>query len=175
MAGSFTVQVYTLGSDSWKSIQLSPISCSILWSTPGLFFNGALHWSASKSTSEDIVVPSIFYPSGKKKEVVIISFDISNYRLVEVPVSEEIRPLPSQNTVGVLNDCFCLVTVDDFWVPTDIWVMQEYGVRESWTKRFSITRSRLESTHLIYFRKLPFKNGILMYDGIRIVLLDNST
>lgn len=40
-------------------------------------------------------------------------------------------------TVGVLEGCLCLLAKVDK-VGVEVWVMQDYGVRESWTKRFHL-------------------------------------
>jgi len=41
-------------------------------------------------------------------------------------------------TLGVLRDCLCILAGNGRQMVSDIWLMKEYGKRESWTKLFSV-------------------------------------
>ncbi|XP_026460036.1 F-box/kelch-repeat protein At3g06240-like [Papaver somniferum] len=94
----------------------------------------ALHWASSvKAINSNVIV----------------SFDVTSETFVEFVYPEEHR-LAQQGKydfVGLLEDRLCLIVFhgivrrNGIWVMpyTDIWVMQYYGVRESWTKQFSLT------------------------------------
>ncbi|XP_026410066.1 F-box protein At3g07870-like [Papaver somniferum] len=119
------LEVYTLGSGLWKTIEKIPyLFHKTKREHPGLLLNGALHWLGGTTTKN----PSSF--SSK----VIASFDIINERLIDVSIPEE--TMQRYKHVGVLTDCLCLISssTDSF----DVWVMLDYGVKESWTKKFIV-------------------------------------
>lgn len=158
----FSMKVYTLGLDSWNCID-NPSSYSFLpfTNTCGLLFHGALHWI------------------GKASSKVIVAFKISSERLLDVPLPEVIMVPPENGEeldihVGVLGDCLCLaVLVRD--IRSDVWVMQEYGVRESWTKQFTITQDQLSIRWDMYkFKPIwSFENGeILINTHTDLILYD---
>ncbi|XP_026377711.1 F-box protein CPR1-like [Papaver somniferum] len=75
---------------------------------------------------------------------VIEAFSISDEKLIHVPLPEESTPLARRvcKSVGMLEDCLCLV-VSMLDIRTDVWVMQKYRVRESWTKKITISQSAI--------------------------------
>ncbi|XP_026377726.1 F-box/kelch-repeat protein At3g06240-like [Papaver somniferum] len=127
------IQVYTLGSDSWDKTQPIPYSFPLDHrNDSGLLFNGALHWfgiNTAKETSFEV----------------IISFNISTKRFIDVPLPEytsRYRNRRQYRSVALLGDNLCLFDVDSDVVGIsliEIWVMLEYGVRVSWSKQFSFT------------------------------------
>ncbi|OVA15186.1 F-box domain [Macleaya cordata] len=93
---------------------------------PGVLVNGALHWKAIRvveSEDDDLEV--------------IVSFVIVNNRFKDVPQPENLYSKLGKE-VGVLGGCLCLLDKIDM-ARVDVWVMGDYGVRESWTKLFSIS------------------------------------
>ncbi|XP_043718177.1 F-box protein At3g07870-like [Telopea speciosissima] len=117
---SSLVQVHTLGSDSWRRIGEIPFEIRDWLS--GVFVNGALHWIAIRSSRPDTIV----------------SFDVGN---------EKFRKMPQpyfgddgfQSKLEVLGGFLCMIcTYYDNRVK--IWVMKDYGVKESWIKQFSISQ-----------------------------------
>ncbi|KAL5538660.1 hypothetical protein UlMin_045422 [Ulmus minor] len=118
------LMIYSLKSNSWTRVGDFPYSffdCS-----DGIIFDNALHW---------VVYPkeaSIAYQF-------ILAFDL---------VNEEYRKVPIPHTDNDNGRVFCLVgtlgsclSVNYIlrWQCTDVWVMKEYGVKESWTKLFSVS------------------------------------
>ncbi|XP_059629554.1 F-box protein CPR1-like [Cornus florida] len=91
----------------------------------GEFASGALHW---------VVRPK---PESHKSRL-ITAFDLGDkeYRLVPQP---DYSVVNLHMNVVVLEGCLCLVC-NYVSVHVDIWVMKEYGVKESWTKLFSIAQ-----------------------------------
>ncbi|KAL0014072.1 hypothetical protein SO802_001141 [Lithocarpus litseifolius] len=73
----------------------------------------------------------------------IISFDMSDevFQIIRMPELEDVSGM-NLKTISVLNDCLALilysaeetVTVKNF----DIWMMYEYGVKESWIKQLVV-------------------------------------
>lgn len=57
-------------------------------------------------------------------------------------------------------------------VGVEVWVMQDYGVRESWTKRFIFNHERIVNTNYLRLMRY-FKNGqILLNDCGNLVIYD---
>ncbi|XP_028065948.1 F-box/kelch-repeat protein At3g06240-like [Camellia sinensis] len=112
------VSVYSLKSYSWRKIQGSSyLHCA--GDPSGVYLNGCIHWLAQRSSD---------YIS------VIVAFDLGN------EVFREFLPPPFVNNAvlpwfypAVLGGYLCLPAF------TDVWVMKEYGKKESWTK-FSICK-----------------------------------
>ncbi|XP_058203813.1 F-box protein CPR1-like [Rhododendron vialii] len=96
----------------------------------GTFLNGALHWTWWTLPNE-----------------IIGSLDLvkETYGQVLPPLSFEQEVLPPvyrddnythQNLLAILDGCLCIVC--NCGCAINVWVMKQYGVRESWTKLFSI-------------------------------------
>ncbi|OVA09860.1 F-box domain [Macleaya cordata] len=141
------VKVFTLGSNSWKHIpSIYPYDIYF----DGVLVNGALHWRATP------------WIGGSKGADAIVSFDIGHERLTEV------SPLVSLDdkfykTVGVVGGCLCIFA-QSYNVGIEVWVMKDYGVRESWTKLFTIAQqSILGSRAYKYLSPMQsLKNGEIL-------------
>ncbi|XP_026451632.1 F-box protein CPR1-like [Papaver somniferum] len=101
--------------------------CAFVNGAPrGLLNNGALHWPWATATG------------GIRKH--IVAFDISNEKFRILPFPEDVMLRPNNRCkLRVLGDSLCLVCLVP-GLPVDVWVMQNYGVRESWTKKFTSTQ-----------------------------------
>ncbi|CAL5344395.1 unnamed protein product [Camellia sinensis] len=119
------VRVYSLKSNSWRRIQDFPY---YLWHSfqHGVFVGGALHWVVSRNYVSDSV------------NFLVAAFDLTNeeYRLVPQP---EFSDEDFYICVGELDGCLCIFCNYD-QVRFDVWVMKDYGVKESWSKLFSIAK-----------------------------------
>ncbi|THG03641.1 hypothetical protein TEA_014491 [Camellia sinensis var. sinensis] len=119
------VRVYSLKSNSWRRIQDFPY---YLWHSfqHGVFVGGALHWVVSRNYESDSV------------NFLVAAFDLTNeeYRLVPQP---EFSDEGFYICVGELDGCLCIFCNYD-QVRFDVWVMKDYGVKESWSKLFSIAK-----------------------------------
>ncbi|XP_057495640.1 F-box/kelch-repeat protein At3g06240-like [Actinidia eriantha] len=111
------VEVFTLKTNNWRVIQGFKDIHGIYG--PGAFLNGALHWLVSP-------------PEGTPA---IVSFDLATEILFQ-----EVVPPPCQGfadftiqSVGVSGGYLSVLGGDH--TRMEIWVMKEYGVRESWTKQ----------------------------------------
>ncbi|XP_026412969.1 F-box/kelch-repeat protein At3g06240-like [Papaver somniferum] len=142
------VNVYTLGSNSWKTIPAG----NYIWLSYGneVLVNGYLHWLAI---------------SGSR--MIIVSLDISNEEFKEIQLPVELVENKRLNIIadGVLEGClYLLVKVDE--VGVEFWVMQDYGFRESWTKRYVITNEIVTNGRCLSIL-WNFKNGeiLFMEDG----------
>ncbi|XP_026433880.1 F-box/kelch-repeat protein At3g06240-like [Papaver somniferum] len=142
------VDVYTLGSNSWRSIE-DITYCFHNEKKVGVLANGNLHWLgwSCKITDTQIV----------ERSKVISSLDVSNERFHEMQLAKE--PLENEHnfrSLGVLEGRLCVLFHDDSKL--DLWVMQDYGVQESWTKQFSIMKEQIRDRRLISLM-WSFKNN----------------
>ncbi|XP_058195161.1 F-box/kelch-repeat protein At3g23880-like [Rhododendron vialii] len=135
----FEVEVYTMRTmrtDSWRRIGDFPHGhhpyrtyrhCS------GVFVNGALHWDWRRKTNG-----------------IIVSLDLATETYGEV-LKPEYRVGLSHEIMCAVNGCLCVI--HDYRTCADVWVMKEYGVRESWTKLAAVpymaSASNLKSTTLV--------------------------
>ncbi|XP_010274506.1 PREDICTED: F-box protein CPR30-like [Nelumbo nucifera] len=137
------VEVYTLGSNSWRRIPHIPFK--IFGYYAGVLVNGALHWMASNGSSE-----------------LIASFDA---------ITEECREIPKPQSaseqlfnLGVLGGCLCVSTAHGVGVMIELWMMKDYGVGESWTKIFTILQP-MRTTPLRYLKPLGYmKNDEILVE-----------
>lgn len=114
--------IHTLGSNSWRRIE-NPVWLKQQPFDP--FVNGALHWiTASQKPSE-----------------LISSFDLETeqFRLLPPPPHFSLNYFKNVSwiNIGVLRECLCLCYIYED-AQFEAWVMKEYGVKDSWTKEFSI-------------------------------------
>uniref|UniRef100_A0A2N9H1Z7 F-box domain-containing protein n=1 Tax=Fagus sylvatica TaxID=28930 RepID=A0A2N9H1Z7_FAGSY len=128
-------EVYTLSTDSWREVEVSveslrgnDIGCNFYLdhTSPCVFFNGVLH-SIAKNIGND--------------DKFILSFDLNDERFREIM-------LPRDYLDGISGRFECLAAFKeslafivfgeglvDLTGICHIWVMREYGVVESWTKK----------------------------------------
>ncbi|KAK9130526.1 hypothetical protein Sjap_011013 [Stephania japonica] len=148
-------KVYSLALNSWKIIPNFPYECI---DRTGNLLNGAVHWEAIRSNTLD-------------KSRLIISFDIGNEEFQEVPLPE-FKDGKELGGVSVLAGSLCILcfcTLD-----LEVWAMRHYGVRESWTKFFTIGQP-VYNYHTGYTNPLcVFKNGEILLDkgGNCLILYD---
>ncbi|CAJ2638624.1 unnamed protein product [Trifolium pratense] len=110
------LKVHTLGTDSWKSVSEFPFA--IVYAQPlGQYVSGTINWLVFMGIKRFIA-----------------SFDLGNecYREVLLP-DDSVQVYKNKLSLSVLRDCLCMISGED------VWVMKEYGNKESWTKLFTIS------------------------------------
>lgn len=66
-------------------------------------------------------------------------------------------------TVGVLEECLCVTNYVSKPCQIEIWVMHDYGVQESWTKRFVIRQEEVTKNNLWQLRVIwSFKDAKIL-------------
>ncbi|XP_026383678.1 F-box/kelch-repeat protein At3g06240-like [Papaver somniferum] len=119
------VKVYTVGSNSWRSIEnldIPYVSCR----GTSRFLNGCLHWIANYSFQTPRV---------------IVSFDLGSETFKELALPENLRG-GSNVCFSAAGGCLTVLCSDPCpWGRFDVWVMKDYGRRESWTRLFTITEN----------------------------------
>ncbi|GER42337.1 F-box family protein [Striga asiatica] len=117
----FKARIYSSSSNTWRSTSHDPPT---LVNNIGIVptVNGRCHW--------------ISYHHKLPRRQFILSFDMHNemFRPMEFPRAFKFSS--SRNLLRVLDGS--LAVYIDCGVAVDIWAMQEYGVVESWTKKFKI-------------------------------------
>lgn len=124
---SARIDLYNSVSNSWKEIEDSKVpNVCYLHNGYELLYNGAIHWA--------IMAPN--------NAPYILCFDVitETFRLIDF--HENVSTLERGMRLMELNDSLALVRYSHRktgqYCNTEIWVMKEYGVKESWTKQFVI-------------------------------------
>ncbi|KAH7856632.1 hypothetical protein Vadar_003727 [Vaccinium darrowii] len=107
------VQVYTLRTASWRRIEGF---CHYRLDNKGKYLNGALHWTACRESNFTAVIVSVDLMKETHGEILEPDYQDVTYR----------------RRLDVLNGCLCILC--SYHDHGDVWVMKEYGTRESWTK-----------------------------------------
>ncbi|KAK4343044.1 hypothetical protein RND71_038860 [Anisodus tanguticus] len=133
-----SVEILSLKSGSWRRIGNYPTDVCRLYGfrDSGVdylpFVHGAFHWLG-----------------GVSQYYTIISFNISNEVYGEIPLLERMCNISHSRIidhgVSVLGGMLCFYsTYDDCWQRTfKLWVMKDYGIKESWTKLITIRDANL--------------------------------
>ncbi|KAK4577668.1 hypothetical protein RGQ29_027970 [Quercus rubra] len=114
------VQIYTLGTGTWRNItNPGPGSLSAFPENHlSVFVNGAVHWIAS--IEDDYII------------YVILSFDIRDNTFHEVALPESLDDVNKLNIKVAVHDG-SLALFKSALTCCSVWVIKEYGVAESWT------------------------------------------
>ncbi|KAI3915354.1 hypothetical protein MKX01_035613 [Papaver californicum] len=138
------LHIYSFKTNVWKQMYVPYALVNVeqdKWAPNGVFCNGALHWFAREISS--------YYPK------VLLAFDMVEEVLREVPQPENLdtKKFGSIKYVDVLDECLCVLYSNS--AGFEVWVMKDYGKRESWTKMYSITElTLLEAKSFVYLRKV---------------------
>ncbi|KAF3646908.1 hypothetical protein FXO38_18926 [Capsicum annuum] len=125
------VKIYSLKSNSCSSMDDIPDVVRLI--KPCKFVNGKLHWTGVLSWANNIY-------GGFHKDWNIVSIDLADEKWGEVEqprYGEEDFSLNLEvlgSDLSVLSNCMKNYTESH----TEVWVMREYGVKESWTKMYTI-------------------------------------
>ncbi|XP_026439722.1 F-box/kelch-repeat protein At3g06240-like [Papaver somniferum] len=115
------VEMYNLGSDSWKAYN-SCINYEFSRGETWVFLKGALHWLAYS------------HISNKYGQLSLVSIDLEDGVFKEIPLPKHKDDF-DYIFVDVFRGCLCLLcSVSE--VNFEIWEMKDYRVRESWSKVF---------------------------------------
>ncbi|KAK9285982.1 hypothetical protein L1049_025184 [Liquidambar formosana] len=153
-------QIHTVGSGTWRTIGHVPYDFSCALS--GIFLNGALHWIARDDN----------------KSGLLCAFDIENEQFLTIPlppISFFGRKIDWSN-LGVLGGCLCVFASGEnlffFYSKLEMWVLKDYGVKDSWTKALvedPVAKHRWDKIWLELIRNkeslvLSYENYLVYYD-----------
>jgi len=124
------VKVHTSSTNCWKNIPEFPFDI-IVPEQSGKLVSDTINWLA---------IIEFDWRSPR----FIVSFDLEkeSYQKAFLPDSGEAN-VCNFLALFVLSDCLCVTYGDsDFdWVMMDVWIMKEYGNKDSWTKLFTLSSS----------------------------------
>ncbi|CAL5355729.1 unnamed protein product [Camellia sinensis] len=141
----YEVKVYSLNSNSWHRVEKFPHNPNypILKRTGGVLASGAVHWVVTQE-------PEI------RKAGLIVAFDLvrEEYRMVPQPEYSDTDFVMNVEGLGGFLSVLC----NYYLTRVDIWVMKDYGVKESWTKLISLGQlGVIRSFH--YVRPVAFSKS----------------
>ncbi|GLT97766.1 hypothetical protein SLE2022_153150 [Rubroshorea leprosula] len=148
------IEVFSLKTNTWKSGKIQE-PCSLSYATPYpghvAVVHGALHWDIGQVTTN------------------IASFDLAQENLKDIMPPQSVV----DGNIGVLQGHLCVSSVSLPTAMTCVWMMEEYGVTESWMKLYII---KLEHPNYcwrpicyttkgeILFSKRSWKSRLRRYD-----------
>ncbi|XP_058203831.1 F-box/kelch-repeat protein At3g23880-like [Rhododendron vialii] len=139
-------KVYSLRTNSWRRIGGFPRCLHM--DVSGTYLNRALHWIVSRES-----------------DAIIISLDLAEETYGEVLLPDYGDGHLCRSFLDVLNGCLRIVCAYHEYV--DVWVLKEYGIRESWTKLVVIPRAIPRATHPLG-RHYPTPVCILKNDEVLV-------
>ncbi|XP_026449045.1 F-box protein CPR1-like [Papaver somniferum] len=147
------VEVYTLGSISWKRLEY--ISYKVKNGPPGVFVNGALHWLANP------------FPARSENAQVLLAFNVAEETFSEVPqleIFDDNKKFEHKRVAIVEGYLSMLCSHSNLGF--EVWVMSDYGVRDSWTTRYTISRFKIDVIlSFRYIRRIQsLKNGEMLLE-----------
>ncbi|OMO76915.1 hypothetical protein CCACVL1_15374 [Corchorus capsularis] len=142
------VDLYSLKKNRWETI--APRNCDLYRSTEYamVFVNGVVHCVAYEYVEHE----------GNKfwgRELWVLGFDLSNEIFKRFMLPESLRILPLQTKMRVTEHASSIAVIVEAEDSTQIWVMKEYGLTETWAKILSIEAAGAFSStlHFMGFRK----------------------
>ncbi|XP_024961006.1 F-box/kelch-repeat protein At3g06240-like [Cynara cardunculus var. scolymus] len=114
---TMSVHVYSLRTNTWRWVTDSPYDFSYGKFVSGVFLNGFLHWIAKK---------------GSDSLPVTVAFSLADDTFIQLPspnLCNDVHIMSRNDCKLVVLDGKLAILMDD-----EIWLMKQYGVRESWTK-----------------------------------------
>ncbi|RHN50770.1 putative F-box domain-containing protein [Medicago truncatula] len=125
------VKVHTFGTTSWRLIDEFPSGSFGEFSVrPGKFVSGTINWLVFKHNSTLCSIVSLDLGTESYQEILQPDYGEETV--------ERIR------TLGVLRDCLSLISGQD------IWLMKEYGNRNSWTKFATVPQGSSFNREILY-------------------------
>ncbi|KAL1817001.1 hypothetical protein ACET3Z_019575 [Daucus carota] len=141
------IEVYKMSTNSWTVLTSNAIPCNgpghmslendsflpLKFDPPSrtLFLKGAFHWLA--------VNPKNVWDSC----AAVVAFDLKHEELKLISLLESHRILyAKEGQLEIINDLLGLIVPCSTYSPNfEIWAMNDYGKRESWTKQFHVELS----------------------------------
>ncbi|XVF31861.1 hypothetical protein REPUB_Repub17cG0030800 [Reevesia pubescens] len=115
------VKILTIGSPAWRNLGMIPYC--FIWPASKAMVNERLHWLSQ--------------PNKYTTASLLISFDLETEQFQEVPKPDCCGSDKCFHHVTGLRGCLSAGAYHDN-EQLEIWVMKEYGMKESWIKEFSI-------------------------------------
>ncbi|PNY04259.1 F-box/kelch-repeat protein [Trifolium pratense] len=140
------VKINTMGTNFWRNIQEFPFDSMIGNTVPGIFVSGTINWLASKCW--------------RKSPCFIVSLDLGteSYQKLLMPDYGEVNV--NFLNLCVLRDCLCIISGHD------VWIMKEYGNKESWTKLFNVSyKGEPSMSNELFNAVYMFEDGQVLFES----------
>jgi len=152
------VRLFSFKTNSWKIIPTMPYALQYI-QTMGVFVENSIHLIMTKKLDQS-------YPS------LIIAFNLTLEIFNEVPLPPQVIGVEEsfQINVAVLGGCLCM-NVNYETTKIDVWVMKQYGSRDSWCKLFTLVQSCFTS-HFKSSRPLGYSSdgSKVLFEGLEVLL-----
>ncbi|XP_022760070.1 F-box protein At3g07870-like [Durio zibethinus] len=133
------VHVLTIGSPVWRNLGM--ISYHFIRQTSKFMVKGRLHW--------------LCRPKKNTWATLLISFDLETEQFQEVPKPNCCDLVKCFQHLMVLRGCLCVGSSHNN-KELEVWVMKEYGMKESWVKEFNIGFYVPQTLQQKAFRRLSY-------------------
>ncbi|XP_055809425.1 F-box/kelch-repeat protein At3g23880-like [Solanum dulcamara] len=155
--GNNEFKVYSLKTNSWKRIKA--FVNGYVYSNSGVLLNGIIHWDSRPHCDFNVDNSKIVYfdlVNEKQGKLDLPSYDENEYVHWDLMSSKE----------SLFGFCHC-----ECQGAVDIWIMKEYGVKESWNKFASVPYYVVPG--IFYSPLFMNEDGeVLLRDGERLVLFN---
>ncbi|XP_026419576.1 F-box protein CPR1-like isoform X2 [Papaver somniferum] len=134
------VQVYSIASNSWKPGQTIPYRFPnyMFMQRRGVLINGDLHWLA--------VAQDKFF-------LLSLNFSDESFKELQLLPKELLEKNKNPCVIlGLLEGCLCILVnsyVNGVKIHCEVWEMLDYGVQNSWTRRYVITHKSIIVNHVL--------------------------
>ena len=135
--------IFSLKSNSWKEIEgthFPYIEDAEAHSKPEITLNGTMHW--------------LLRHRHHASTEVILGFDLTSRAFRELPMPDKNGLDFDFCLLGKLGGCLSLSIVEEY--ATEIWIINDYGVKSSWTKSIIVSVEHVPS---MYFKPICFTKG----------------
>jgi len=116
------LKLHTLGTNFWRSIKKFPFG-AVRFDMLGKFVGGAINWL-------------VFKDSYRRTSCFIVAFDLGKESYQKVLLPNRRVDVIDFPTLAVLKGCLSVTYGDD------VWIMKEYGNKESWIKLFTMSYAK---------------------------------
>ncbi|KAE9450454.1 hypothetical protein C3L33_17644, partial [Rhododendron williamsianum] len=147
------VEIYTLSTNSWRTWTGDGVGYTLTDGIRPAFINGAVHWIALVSWRNPICSVLAFH---MEDEV---------FRVIPCPSYDPFRPIIFPNGelfVASEKLAYFVKRTSEGGVSWDLWVLEDYGVAEFWTKLHSIRSHTIES---VLHPLQPPEEGEVLFSG----------
>ncbi|KAJ9536601.1 hypothetical protein OSB04_un000250 [Centaurea solstitialis] len=115
-------EVYTLGTSQWRNLGQVPYR---IRGFHGPFLNSCFHWEV--------------YNQDAPGSIFTFDLDKETFQLFPSPPTQPGAMQENTGNLGVFKGCLCRLGTYDFQLT--IWVMKQYGIKESWHKELVIMQA----------------------------------
>ncbi|KAF5180595.1 F-box protein cpr1 [Thalictrum thalictroides] len=159
------IHVYSLRTNSCKKFHNVPyFILGLVYpkysNSGGIHLNGAIHWLGKHvSDTNDFLLR-------------IVSFDLANDEFKDLLLLPNVLLNDKSKRLGIFEECLCIYQVNkDSYI--DVFIMKEYGVKESWMKILSINDLRIYNMR--HFKAICITNNgklLVQWDHKNLALYD---